>query len=1615
MKFYNSLISLLILFISLFPSASAFGDQWNNPNLDMVSENASQVMFNLTLGDIQLEDFPVDGKIYQSFNLPGIFIPADKGLPNFPAFSRTIAIPRGANVEVQLIDPKIVQYPEVLPLPAPEIPAEIDDQQLEYIEDESVYQSNQVYPENIVRISEPWEIRGVQVVTIGVIPFQWDPLTHELKVYTDLRITVNFNGGNGRFSDPRLRSRFWDQILNQIVVNYSSLEPMDYSNRLRQAQEGGRDNAEFVIIVPDDPDFIQWADSIKQFRTEEGVITEVFTLTDIGGNNASTIEAWVNNAYNNWTIPPDAVLLLSDYESSGEAYGITSTRLSHPYSGTYVSDNIYADVTGDYLPEIVFARICAQDYSELEDMITKDFNYERNPPTSSYFYSHPTSACGWQTERWFQLAAEVVRGYWYNVLGKTPVRVYAIYSGSPSVGGAWSTAPNTSTVVNYFHNLGYIPTTVPSGINWYGTTQDMIDAVDYGTFIIQHRDHGNEYGWGEPDFNRTDLLSLNNYSNNEWPFVYSTNCLTGRYDYSQETFSERFHRLGGRGAVGVNCASQVSYSFVNDTYIWGNYDFMWPDFDPGYGDRHDSTDARPAFAMTFAKYYLRDSSWPYNSSSKVITYNLFHHFGDPYMRIYTEVPQTMSITHPDTINAGATTIPINAPNWSYIGLSVNGEIIGRGPGNGSTQDISIDPQTAGTQIKLVVTRQDYYRYESIIYVVDPVTSTDVCINEFAPKGTEWIELYNYGTSSVDLTGWIIYSPSDDTVQLSGTINASDHAYFTGFSGVFDNSGDQVFLIASNGDTLDQVAYGNQGGAPLAITNWSVGRITDGYNTGDYARDFNVDGTPTPNSSNDIHPAPLDPVVVINEIDPYPTSGPDSVELYNMSDTVVDISGWILSDGDYVGTLGSHQIQPYSFVVVDEDEFGFDFSSTDVCYLFLADTTRYDQLGYDGEYNNYSFQKIPNGSAPHDGYDWTSSGGGSTLFDTAATWNHYNGDYGISFTSPGGGEVWEYLETHQVSWNSPVINIFDLYYSTDDGSSWTELDDNVTGNSYQWDIPNTPSDQCRMRIIYPSDLAVREISNQFTITTDTIAPSVPSLVAPSSGELFDYTNIFFDWTEASFDNLTAGQSQLRAEVRYIIEIDNQTNFVSPVYTDSLDSTEINVNLSENVFYYWRVRAFDLAGNIGNWSSYDSFGVDDSPPAQVSLISPADDAYLNSSSVNCFWHSATDNISWVDHYQTQISTNSSFTSVVADTLTSDTSFNINLGDDEYFWRVRAYDAVGNEGSWSAIFSFEVDTDAPSVPSMVMPVNGYISGDSTVDFQWTQASFDPAGLNDDQGFVSSERWDISGSNSRFEPLAAPVSYIVEIDTNSNFNSPLIIDSLSSLNSQYSFSELNGNYYYWQVCAYDGAGNQGNFSSVDSFALDLTSPAIDSTTLWTDTVYTGPFDINTKITDQYGLDTAYILWKVNSDTDWTVAELSAGSNHWFNGQIPSVNTGDTVKYYIMAWDLADPVNYGYDPAGAPSTFYSFLVGDLGAEEMITKPDNFRFYFSSPSRNSIIFNLEVPQVTQVNLTVFDISGREVYQPISGMLNPSVYQVEFAPPVKGVFFYRLESKFQNSSGKFMIF
>jgi hypothetical protein len=721
--FYYFVFWPVCLFAGLYVRAEEikYEGNWGVHGFSIERQGPGGVKINFSVTRFFIGDQVIDGENLQVVRLPGVFLPNNEGCPDLPTWSRYIAVPQGAVASVKTLACRGITYRNLDIAPAFRIPLDTDQGPLVYEKNMSIYSMDAFYPAEPVLLSKPGKIRGMDVVMLSITPFQYNPVRKELIVTEDVQVEVTFSGGKGHFGEDRLRSRWFDPILSDVLLNRASLPEIDYDKVIPGCKTP---DYEYLIICPDEVHFISWANVIRDFRLEQGINTGVRTTTETGGNTVEAIENYLYKAYTGWEIPPVAILLLGDYGTSG------NTIVSPIYNSYCVSDNMYADVDNDHLPDMIIARMTAQNSTHLQTMVTKFINYETSPPSDTAFYDHPITALGWQTDRWFQICSETVGGFWKNVLKKFPVRINAICSGTP--GTLWSTAANTSIVVDYFgpNGLGYIPESPATLGGWTGGTASMVNnAINTGSFMLLHRDHGGPEGWGEPAYNLSSIDGLTNNHGNKLPWIFSINCMTGMFDYGSEVFAEKFHRYRyqglNAGALGVTAASQASYSFVNDAYVWGMMDYLWPDFMPASGSNQESRGVLPAFGSAAGKYFLSASSWPNNPGSKEVTYHLFHSHGDAFCTVYSEMPQPLTVVHDTSLYAGATSFAVVADEGAFIALTANGSLLATATGTGLPVDISIPAQAAGTIIKVVITKQNFFRYAAPVSVLSSSFPVDL--------------------------------------------------------------------------------------------------------------------------------------------------------------------------------------------------------------------------------------------------------------------------------------------------------------------------------------------------------------------------------------------------------------------------------------------------------------------------------------------------------------------------------------------------------------------------------------------------------------------------------------------------------------------------------------------------------------------------------------------------------------------------------------------------------------------------------------------------------------------------------------------------------------------------
>ena len=376
----HNVLPLILLFA--FPFIS------HGQTFTITSSDRNHISLHFELGEFSIDTVRHEGEVMHTIAAKGIVMPNDYGMPDLPTFNRFIAIPQGAKaiVEVRTRRDDILSGINIAPSDGSQCE---NDAERPFFKDPKVYANNNLYPAEVYCVASPQQLRGIDVIHLGLSPFQINPVTRELAIHREMDIDIRFEGGNGHFGDDRLRSPYWDPILKNNILNYECLEPIDYDARRQQRSQTRATGCEYLILTPDNDAFYNAGKELADYRTKQGIYSKVMRITEtesvFGIISPSSIRHWIRDIYENWDIPPAAICIIGESGDNLQAY-VPGYQTPHPKDDVITSDNPYADVNDDYLPDICFSRILAQNESELPILIGKLYEYEyTNVVTAPYY------------------------------------------------------------------------------------------------------------------------------------------------------------------------------------------------------------------------------------------------------------------------------------------------------------------------------------------------------------------------------------------------------------------------------------------------------------------------------------------------------------------------------------------------------------------------------------------------------------------------------------------------------------------------------------------------------------------------------------------------------------------------------------------------------------------------------------------------------------------------------------------------------------------------------------------------------------------------------------------------------------------------------------------------------------------------------------------------------------------------------------------------------------------------------------------------------------------------------------------------------------------------------
>jgi hypothetical protein len=195
---------------------------------------------------------------------------------------------------------------------------------------------------------------------------------------------------------------------------------------------------------------------------------------------------------------------------------------------------------------------------------------------------------------------------------------------------------------------------------------------------------------------------------------------------------------------------------------------------------------------------------------------------------------------------------------------------------------------------------------------------------------------------------------------------------------------------------------------------------------------------------------------------------------------------------------------------------------------------------------------------------------------------------IEIITPNGGETYVGNTVETISWNAAgTSNTFNLYYSTNNGSSWTTITTNYStvSGSYDWTVPNLSSNTCLIRVAdYSQNCKSDESDAVFTIDPDT-----PELLTPNGGE---------DLLSSCASTITWNTSTFYSTVRLDYSTDNGVTWNVITTSTSNDGSHSWTNVPSGPLSNCLIRASNTADLSSNDVSDAVFSV--KPPVELTTV-------------------------------------------------------------------------------------------------------------------------------------------------------------------------------------------------------------------------------------------------------------------------------------------------------------------------------------------------------------------------------------------------------------------------------
>lgn len=638
------------------------------------SQVESDIYVTFNFADYQIDN---DG-MYTSVSFPESTPLLKAGAPDVRKMTTALIVDDTKEMTVEVIHADFMEYNDVFMLPSKgNLMRTVDPSSVPF-EEGSVYSANSFFPGALASLGRAYVQHQYRGQPLHFYPVQYNPVTHTLRLYTNIEVVVKPAEAEGEnplpANIPQQTNLTFREVYKSRFLNYS-----ENSNRYEQISEIGN------MLVITDAEYLEELEPWIQWKKEKGIGVEVVDVASINSINA--ISNYVENYYNENGL---TYLMLVGDENQ------IPVQLLNNSGGQGYCDVCYGYINGnDSYTEVFVGHFLVHNDSELPAVIAKTLEYEKNPSTQTDWFSKAmgigsNEGDGYGDDNQADWAHQ--NGIKEDLMTFTYEEVWEMYDGthgtSSPTGGATADASGSPPATS------------------------LTNVIEGGCSLINYTGHGAHNLIVTGSFTNTQINALDN--NKFYPYFIVVGCCVGDYDdddASGDTFGEAWIK------------SPSSATLTGG--IGGSFSSVYQSWAPPMEGQDEMNKIIANLAGINTRHTVGSIHYhgcagmndEYGSAGDEMT-DTWIVMGDPTIQLRTAMPVQIAVTHPSTIFFGTDQLNVQCNvDEAMICLTIDGEIISTGIVSGGQCNLTFNAISTQSVILLTATSFNAIPYQGNIELV----------------------------------------------------------------------------------------------------------------------------------------------------------------------------------------------------------------------------------------------------------------------------------------------------------------------------------------------------------------------------------------------------------------------------------------------------------------------------------------------------------------------------------------------------------------------------------------------------------------------------------------------------------------------------------------------------------------------------------------------------------------------------------------------------------------------------------------------------------------------------------------------------------------------------------